>query len=54
MKHYMKAVFSLAALALLATASVQAESKEKMIIDLKTCFCAGRKQRKNDYRSKNR
>jgi len=36
MKHYMKAVFSLAALALLASASVQAESKEKMIIDLKT------------------
>jgi hypothetical protein len=36
MKHYMKAVFSLAALALLATASVQAEIKETMVIDLKT------------------
>jgi hypothetical protein len=36
MKHYMKAVFSLVALALLATASVQAETKEKMVINLKT------------------
>ena len=36
MKHYMKAIFSLAALALLATASVQAETVEKMVIALKT------------------
>ena len=36
MKHYMKAIFSLAALALLAAASVQAETVEKMVIALKT------------------
>jgi len=36
MKHYMKAVFSLASLALLAAASVQAQSVEKMVIALKT------------------
>ena len=36
MKHYMKVIFSLAALALLATASVQAGSEEKIIIALKT------------------
>lgn len=36
MKHYMKVIFSLAALALLAAASVQAQSVEKMVIALKT------------------
>ena len=36
MKHYMKIIFSMAALALLATASVQAETEEKIVIALKT------------------
>jgi len=36
MKHTMKIIFSLAALALLASASVQAETEEKMVIALKT------------------
>ena len=36
MKHTMKAIFSLAALALLITTSAQAGSKEKMVIALKT------------------
>ena len=36
MKHYMKAIFSLAVLAFLATASAQAGSAEKMVIALKT------------------
>jgi len=36
MKHYMKAIFSLTAMALLAAASVQAETTEKMVIALKT------------------
>ena len=36
MKHYMKAFFSSAVLALLAATSVQAESEEKMVIALKT------------------
>jgi hypothetical protein len=36
MKHYMKAFFSSAVLALLATTSVQAGSEEKMVIALKT------------------
>ena len=36
MKHYMKAIFSLTALAFLAAASVQAGTDEKMVIALKT------------------
>ena len=36
MKHFMKAIFSLAALAFLAAGSVQAGIEEKMVIALKT------------------
>ncbi len=36
MKHFMKAIYSLAVLALLFTATVQAQSKEKILIVLKT------------------
>jgi hypothetical protein len=36
MKHILKPVFALAAFAILASASVQAETQEKMIIALKT------------------
>jgi hypothetical protein len=36
MKHYLKPIFTLAALALLATTSVQAETREEMVIALKT------------------
>lgn len=36
MKHYLKPIFTLIALALLTTTSVQAASEEKMIIALKT------------------
>ena len=36
MKHYMKAFFSSAVLALLAATSVQAGSEEKIVIALKT------------------
>ncbi len=34
MKHYLKPIFVLAALALLASTSVQAETREKMVIAL--------------------
>ena len=36
MKHYLKPIFALAALALLGTTSVQAAAEEKMVIALKT------------------